>query len=75
MDHAHDEFFAGTALSTQKDCCIQRGHASGEFKHILHRRAAGDELLRCGTASDALAEQVQLALTFGDDTLAAVDLL
>ena len=75
VDHPHDEFLAGAALSVDQDRRVQRRDPRRELEHILHGRAAGDELLGRGVASDALAQQVQLALTFGHQPLAAVHVL
>ena len=75
MDHPDDELLAGAALAVDEDGRVQRRDARGEFEHILHGRTAGDELLRRGVTSDALAQQVQLALTFGHQSLAAIHVL
>ena len=75
VNHPHDELLPGAALSVDEDGCVQRSDPRGEFEDILHGCTAGDELFGRGMTSDALAQQVQLALTPGHQPLAAVHVL
>ena len=75
VDQADDELFPGAALAVDQHRRVERRHACRELEHILHRGAARDEVLRGRVARDALAQQVQLALAFGDVPLAALEFL
>ena len=65
----------GAALSVDEDRRVERRDPRRQFEHILHGGAARDEVLRRRMTGDALAQQVQLALTLGDVSFAAVQLL
>ena len=46
-----------------------------EFEYILHDRTARDELLGGRMTGDALAQQVQFPLAFGDESFSALQVL
>ena len=51
------------------------GRRGREFKHILHRSTACDEMLGGCVAGDALSQQIQLALTFSNLPLTPIQFL
>src|SRR5688572_14496973 len=75
MNHADDELLAGAAFTVYEYCRIDRRHASSQFEDVLHGLAARDEILRRGMASDAFAQQIELAFPFLQESLAFGDFM
>ena len=65
----------GAALAVDQDRRVERRDPRRELEHVLHGGAARDEVLRRGVTGNALAQQVQFALTFGQVSFAALELL
>ena len=63
VDQADDELLAGAAFAVHEHGGVERRDTGRQFQHILHRLAAGDEVLRRCMAVDALAQKVQLTFT------------
>ena len=75
VDQAHDELFPGAALAVDQHRRVEWRHARRKLEHILHGCTACDEVFCGRVAGDALAQQIQLALTFGDVPLATIQFL
>ena len=75
VDQPDDELLAGAALAVDEHGRIERRDARRQLQDVLHRLAAGDEVLRRRMAIDALAQQVQLTLAPLQQPLAAIQFL
>ena len=75
MDQSDDEFLPGPALTVDQNGGVEWRNTCRQFEHVLHRLAAGDEMLRRRVTVDAVAQQVQLTLTAFQETLAPVQFL
>ena len=65
----------GAALAVDENGRIERRDARGELQDVLHRLAAGDEVLRGGMTVDALAQEIQLTLAAFQQPLAPIQFL
>ena len=75
MNHPNDEFLACPALAINEHGRVDGRHTRGQFQHLLHRHAPGDEVLRRGVARDSLAKHVQFPLTLFQGALPPSELL
>jgi hypothetical protein len=75
VDETNDELFSCATLSVDQDRRIQWSHTARELEDLLHRCTPCDEMLGGRVARNALAKQVQLALTFSNVPLAALEFL
>ena len=75
MDQPDDELLAGAALAVDQHRRIERRHPRGQLQHLLHRLAAGDEVLRRCVTVHAFAQQVELAFAALEQPLAAIQFL
>ena len=75
VDQADDELLAGAAFAVDENRGVEWRDAGRQFQHILHRLAAGDEVLRGRVPVDALTQQVQLTFTAFQEPFAPVQFL
>ena len=75
VDHLDHELLACAAFPEHQHGGVERRHLTGQLEHLLHRRAAGDEVVRFRMLIDALAQQIQFPFAAFEEPLTLGQLL